>query len=109
MPLDDADRGGWLGRAVVANWVIWGVFIAEYVVVVSLTDDKRAYTRSAWLDLLMDKSHSSGWSPSTSGTSGLAAATRRTPRRSPRCRRRPCPRPRSGNRRGRRRPEREGT
>lgn len=37
----------------VGNWVIWLVFVAEYVTVVWLTDRKAAYTRKAWLDVFI--------------------------------------------------------
>lgn len=42
-----------LGIAYWANWLIWGIFLAEYVVVVGLTDRRAAYSRKAWLDLFI--------------------------------------------------------
>jgi voltage-gated potassium channel len=42
-----------LALAGVANWVIWAVFAAEYVSVLAATDRKLAYTRRAWLDVLI--------------------------------------------------------
>ncbi len=50
---ENATGQGWLTVAMVANWAIWATFVAEYTVVLSLTDAKAAYTRSAWLDLLI--------------------------------------------------------
>ena len=47
------DSGPWLQIAYWVNWVIWMVFLAEYVTVLRLADDKWAYTRSAWLDVLI--------------------------------------------------------
>ena len=45
---------GWLlAVAGVANWLIWAAFAAEFAVVISLTDDRGAYARKAWLDLLV--------------------------------------------------------
>jgi hypothetical protein len=35
------------------NWLIWASFVAEYVTVAWLTDDKWAYTRKAWLDVFI--------------------------------------------------------
>lgn len=42
---------GWLLATAVADWLIWGAFFAEYLVVVSLTDRRWEYTKRAWLDL----------------------------------------------------------
>ena len=45
-----ADRGGsaWL---VAANWVIWGVFAVELMVMLYVSPRRRAYLRYAWLDV----------------------------------------------------------
>jgi len=43
----------WLEITYIANWLIWAVFVLEYAVLVTLVDDKWAYTRSAWLDILI--------------------------------------------------------
>ena len=48
-----ATSQSWLEIAYLANWVIWVVFLVEYVVVVALSDDKWAYTKSAWLDIVI--------------------------------------------------------
>ena len=45
--------GGLAELAYVVNWAIWAVFVIEYVLVVRLAADRWAYTRSAWLDLLI--------------------------------------------------------
>lgn len=37
--------------AAAANWAIWGVFLVEYLVVVSLAQNRWGYTRRAWLDV----------------------------------------------------------
>jgi voltage-gated potassium channel len=42
-----------LSVASVANWAIWAAFFAEYITVVSLADDRWAYTRRAWLDVII--------------------------------------------------------
>jgi voltage-gated potassium channel len=46
----DATSQGWLMFAQVANWVIWGVFAAELVFVLSVASHKRAALRAHWLD-----------------------------------------------------------
>lgn len=43
----------WLTVAYWANWAIWAAFAVEYLTVVALAENKRAYTRSAWLDVLV--------------------------------------------------------
>jgi voltage-gated potassium channel len=50
---DRATSAVWLRAATVANWVIWGLFLAEFVVVVFLAVDRRRYVRRSWLDLLI--------------------------------------------------------
>ena len=45
--------GGWATLLEVLNWLIWAAFAAEFAVVISLTDDRPAYARRAWLDLLV--------------------------------------------------------
>ena len=37
----------------ILNWLIWAAFTVEFAVVAFLTDDRRAYARKAWLDLLV--------------------------------------------------------
>lgn len=37
--------------AFVINWLIWGMFLFEYLVMVRLVDDKRAYSRRSWLNI----------------------------------------------------------
>jgi voltage-gated potassium channel len=43
----------WLNAALVANWVIWALFFAEFAVVVTLADKRPQYAKRAWLDLLI--------------------------------------------------------
>ena len=45
--------GGWETFFEIVNWLIWGAFTVEFAVVILLTDDRRAYARKAWLDLLV--------------------------------------------------------
>ena len=45
--------GGWVTLLGVLNWLIWAAFAAEFAVVVSLTDDRLAYAKKAWLDLMV--------------------------------------------------------
>ena len=40
----------WLG---VMDWLIWGVFAVELAVMLSVTPDRKAYLRCAWLDVLI--------------------------------------------------------
>ena len=40
----------WLG---VMDWLIWGVFAVELTVMLSVTPDRRAYLRCAWLDVII--------------------------------------------------------
>ena len=52
--IEEYSTTGWLLTvAAVANWLIWAAFAAEFAVVMSLTDDRVAYARAAWLDLLI--------------------------------------------------------
>ena len=37
----------------ILNWLIWAAFTLEFAVVILLTDDRSAYARKAWLDLLV--------------------------------------------------------
>lgn len=37
----------------VADWIIWSVFAAEYLLALSLAENRRRYIRSAWLSLLV--------------------------------------------------------
>lgn len=43
----------WQTIAVAGNWAIWGVFFVEYVALSSLARDRWAYTRKAWLDVVI--------------------------------------------------------
>ena len=45
--------GGWETLLELVNWLIWAAFTLEFVVVILLTDDRPAYARKAWLDLLV--------------------------------------------------------
>lgn len=47
----DASSQGWLAFAQVANWVIWLVFAAEVVFVLTVAPRKKAALRAHWLDL----------------------------------------------------------
>ncbi len=48
-----APGGWWHGFAQALNWLIWVCFAMEFTVVISLTDDRLAYARKAWLDLVV--------------------------------------------------------
>lgn len=37
----------------VADWVIWGVFAVEFFTMLAITPNRKAYARSAWLDILI--------------------------------------------------------
>lgn len=50
---EQATSSIWLGVAYVLNWLIWGAFFAEFVFVFAEADDRGAYTRKAWLDILI--------------------------------------------------------
>ena len=50
---EQATSSLWVGVAYVLNWLIWGAFFAEFVFVLRQTDDRWAYTRQAWLDLVI--------------------------------------------------------
>ena len=39
--------------ATIGNWLIWSIFMAEYLVMVSIVPDRWQYTRKAWLDLVI--------------------------------------------------------
>jgi voltage-gated potassium channel len=39
--------------AFIINWLIWGMFLFEYLVMMRLVDDRRAYSRKAWLDIVI--------------------------------------------------------
>ena len=45
--------GGWETLFEIVNWLIWAAFTVEFAVVILLTDDRLAYARKAWLDLLV--------------------------------------------------------
>lgn len=56
IPVVIAERiaiGGWETLLGITNWLIWAAFTLEFAVVTLLTDDRRAYARKAWLDLLV--------------------------------------------------------
>jgi voltage-gated potassium channel len=48
-----AVSAAWQTVAAVANWIIWGLFVAEYSVVVALAADRWKYTKRAWLDVFI--------------------------------------------------------
>ncbi len=43
----------WMSVAFVINWLIWGIFLFEYLVMLRIVDDRRAYSRKAWLDIVI--------------------------------------------------------
>ncbi len=45
--------GGWETLFEIVNWLIWAAFTVEFAVVILLTDDRLAYARKAWLDLMV--------------------------------------------------------
>ena len=46
--------GGWADISTeILNWLIWAAFTAEFAVVAFLTNDRLAYAKKAWLDLLV--------------------------------------------------------
>ncbi|MCY4621325.1 MAG: hypothetical protein OXD34_05755 [bacterium] len=52
--IEEYSTTGWLlTAAVIANWLIWAAFAAEFAVVISLAQNRAAYARKAWLDLLI--------------------------------------------------------
>ncbi|MDE0368715.1 MAG: ion channel [bacterium] len=52
--IEEYSTTGWLLTAAwVANWLIWTAFAAEFAIVVSLAHNRAAYTRKAWLDLVI--------------------------------------------------------
>ena len=52
--IEEYSTAGWLlAAAVVANWLIWAAFAAEFAVVISLAQNRATYARRAWLDLLI--------------------------------------------------------
>lgn len=52
--IEEYSTTGWLLTAAgIANWLIWAAFAAEFAVVISLAPNRAAYTRKAWLDLLI--------------------------------------------------------
>jgi voltage-gated potassium channel len=46
----DAKSDGWQTFAQAANWLIWGVFAAEFVFILVVAPRKRAALRAHWLD-----------------------------------------------------------
>ena len=52
--IEEYSTTGWLLIvAETANWLIWAAFAAEFTVVIYLAEDRVAYARKAWLDLLI--------------------------------------------------------
>lgn len=51
--IEETTPEGFVSLAYWANWIIWAVFLAEYVTVLVLTDERWAYTRKAWLDVFI--------------------------------------------------------
>ena len=52
--IEEYSTTGWLLTvAGIANWLIWAAFAAEFAVVISLADNRVAYARAAWLDLVI--------------------------------------------------------
>ena len=47
----DAKSSGWQNFASAANWVIWSIFIAEFVLVLTVAPRKAAALRAHWLDV----------------------------------------------------------
>src|SRR5919206_4549613 len=43
----------WEGRLAVLGWILWSLFLVEFVVKFALTPVKRAYLRRHWLDGLV--------------------------------------------------------
>jgi voltage-gated potassium channel len=41
----------WLSAAMLINWVVWGAFFLEFVLLFSVADNRGAYLRKAWLHL----------------------------------------------------------
>ena len=54
LPLTIVEINGQNGVSLhVADWIIWSVFAAEYLLALSLAENRRRYVRSAWLSLLV--------------------------------------------------------
>lgn len=50
--IQESDFGGtWDSVAGVLNWVTWGVFAAEVVVMLAIVPDRRAWLRGHWIDV----------------------------------------------------------
>ena len=49
----DVHSSGWQQAARVCNWVIWGVFLAELVFVLTVAPRKRAALRAHWIDVAL--------------------------------------------------------
>lgn len=45
--------GAWKEAAFIANWVIWAVFLAEFVLILAVADRKMAALRAHWLDVMV--------------------------------------------------------
>lgn len=50
---EQVGSSAWQQAAQWTNWAIWGIFLAEFVVVVVLADRRWAYTKRAWLDVFI--------------------------------------------------------
>ncbi|MCZ0939459.1 MAG: hypothetical protein OXJ55_12530 [Caldilineaceae bacterium] len=51
--IEQVTVGRWETPFKTLNWLIWATFTLEFAVVTLLTDNRRAYARKAWLDLLV--------------------------------------------------------
>lgn len=52
--IEEYSTTGWLlSTARIANWLIWAAFATEFAVVISLAQNRAAYARKAWLDVLI--------------------------------------------------------
>src|SRR4051794_6930883 len=49
----DVNSGPWLTVAYVINWAVWGIFVAEYALIMIVAPRKRAALRAHWLDLVL--------------------------------------------------------
>jgi voltage-gated potassium channel len=49
----DVKSGPWLDFAYALNWVVWGLFVAEFVLILIVAERKAAAVRAHWLDALL--------------------------------------------------------
>src|SRR3954451_16120347 len=49
----EASSSAWRTVAFAANWVIWALFVAELVFIVTVAPRKRAALRAHWVDVLI--------------------------------------------------------